>query len=90
MLQKISFCKPAVEEQKSKLVWSEFVYELREAENQTTVGLVEVGRLQHAAQLRLHSWKGVNCFSGRNAHCISSQGVQYTLVPCICFFPLFS
>lgn len=67
--------------------------ELREAERerkrvlkQTTVGLVGVRQLQHAAKLRLHSWKGANWIFGRNAHCISFQGVQYILVTCIRIF----
>lgn len=49
------------------------------------VGLVGAGQLQHAAKLWLHSCSGANCFFGRNAHCISFQGVQYILVTCIRF-----
>lgn len=52
----------------------------READRQTTAGLVEVGQLQPVAKLRLHSLKGENCPFGRNAHCISSRRVQYILV----------
>lgn len=60
--------------------------ERERALKQTTLGLVGVGQLQHAAKLRPHSWEGANCLFGRNAHCISFQGVQYILVTCIRFF----
>lgn len=65
---------------------------VREAGRQTTASLVEVGQLQPVAKLRLHSWKGENCLLGRNAHCISSWGVQYILVltSVIFFTSLFS
>lgn len=72
----------------SRISWV-FVCELREAERvETTVGLVGVTHLQHAAKLRLHSWWAANRLSGRNAHCISFQGAQYVSVTCIPFFPL--
>lgn len=52
----------------------------------TTAGLVEVAHLQHAAKLRLHSWRGANGLFGSKCSRISFQGVQYILVTCIRFF----